>query len=249
MTKRKLLSMFLTEFFTFWLMGNALGILLGCGVHELVIAFQKLLGIAAYRGYTAEYAVNESTCSPFIMPLLLSLVIALVSLIIPIKCIITMKFYKTPSAKKLKRNVKDLRGAFSKITSNRLISVITAAAMIVAVFSTAFAYCYYTSSGKGKTYLALGMKNVSEQYYKVDDIDLKENNFDCAVTASIPGATFASTLSVYDEDNGVASAQLSSLEEQAETIAWGNYPPDVVCYKADEQFPAMLNDKKGVPYT
>ncbi len=249
MTKRKLLSMFLTEFFTFWLMGNALGILLGCGVHELVIAFQKLLGIAAYRGYTAEYAVNESTCSPFIMPLLLSLVIALVSLIIPIKCIITMKFYKTPSAKKLKRNVKDLRGAFSKITSNRLISVITAAAMIVAVFSTAFAYCYYTSSGKGKTYLALGMKNVSEQYYKVDDIDLKENNFDCAVTASIPGATFAGTLSVYDEDNGVTSAQLSSLEEQAETIAWGNYPPDVVCYKADEQFPSMLNDKKGVPYT
>ena len=94
-----LLKIFITEFIILWIIGNALGVALGCTVHELIISLQNMIGIPAYHGYFTEYIISQKTTSPFIMPLVLSLIIAAVSLIFPIKEINSMTYYKNNSAK------------------------------------------------------------------------------------------------------------------------------------------------------
>lgn len=242
MSKRKLLSIFMTEFFVFWIMGNALGVAFGCGVHELLIALQKLLGIPAYRGYVTEYLIGQRTSSPFIMTIALSLVIAVISLIIPLKSIITMKFYKTPTAKKSRRKVGNLRSAFSKMTGNRPQSALICISMAIVIFSTAFGYCYYTQFGKGSTLFSIGKKDVADEYYKVGSVDIKEKDIDCAVTAAIPEVKYASSLAVYDSGYGISADELQPLGDSAELLSWGRYPPGVVAYDINEKAPGLLGN-------
>ncbi len=235
MSKRKLLQIFITEFFIFWFIGNILGIALGCGVHELITALQKLQGIAVYRGYTAEYIIEQRTSSPFILPVSASLMIAAVSLIVPIRSIFSKK---SKSNKRCTKAV-NLRKAFSKITGVKKWAALPCISMAIVIISTVFGYCYYTETDKGSSFFSFGKETVSEAYYKVNGIDLKENGIDCSVTASIPSAL---GLSVYDNEYGITESELASLGKSANCLAWGRYPTDTVIYGKDEKVPPLLND-------
>ncbi len=239
MSKIKLVGIFITEFFAFWIIGNIFGIAFGCGVHELIVFLQKMLGIPAYRGYFTEYIISQRTISPFIMPVALSLIIAAVSVIIPIKNIIKMTYYRKPSAKISRRKAANINSAFSKITGTGFLSVLSCISMVIVIAATVFGYCYYTESGKGTTYLSIGNENVSEQYFKINEINIKENDIDCAVWNNAPsGAGFA----VRNKKYGISPAELASLATSAEVFAWGNYSASTVLYDENAKIPVQLSD-------
>ena len=239
MSKSKLTGIFITEFIAFWIMGNILGIAFGCGVHELIVFLQKMLGIPAYRGYFTEYIISQRTISPFIMPAVLSLIIAAVSIISPIKNIVQMTYYKKPSAKISRRKAANINSAFSKITGTGFLSVLSCFSMVIVIAATVFGYCYYTGSGKGTTYLSIGNENVSEQYFKVGEINIKENNIDCAVWNNTPsGVGFA----VRNKKYGISAAELDSLGSSAEVFAWGSYSASTVLYDENAKIPVQLSD-------
>lgn len=238
MSKKKLLSVFLTEFLIFWIMGNVLGIVLGCGVHELLIFLQKLIGIPAYRGYFVEYIVSQKSASPFLLPLILSLVIAAASLIVPVKSIITMTFYKKPSGIRSRRKVSSLKGVFSKMTGTHAFSMLSCLSMVTVICSTVFGYCYYTGSGKGTTCFSVGNNNTSASYYLAEGIDLKKNDIDCAISAHIP---LSSSLAVYDREYGISASEMQDLGMSAELFSWGSYPSFTVVYDENMEAPQQLS--------
>ncbi len=237
MSKHRLFGMFITEFFLLWMIGNVLGIALGCGVHEIVILFRKLVGIPAYRGYIVEFIVGEITVSPFILPLILSIIIAAVSLIIPIYKIITMTFYKKTSVRRSKKKIKSLNKAFSKITGTGLLTSLSCFSIVMVIIISVFGYCYYTNIGKGKTYFTIGNKNASENYYKIQGINMKKNNLDCTVTANIP---MGNSIAVYDKEYGITAEKISELSETAEVYAWSIYPAYSVIYGENDKLPLKL---------
>ena len=228
MSKRRLFGMFITEFFLFWLIGNIIGIALGCGVHEIVILFRKLIGISAYRGYRVEFIIGEITVSPFILPLVLSLLIALVSLIVPIYKILKMSFYQKAAVKKSKKNASNLYKAFSKITS----TVLSCISIVVVIVISSFGYCYYTNIGKGKTFLTIGNENASGNYYKVQNINMKENDFDCAVISNIPSGN---SIAVYDKEYGITADKIFKISEISDVFAWNVYPAYTVIYGENDE--------------
>lgn len=237
MSKRKLLSIFITEFLIFWIIGNILGIGLGCGVHELIIFLQQKVGISVYRGYIVEYVVAQKTISPFIMPLVLSLVISAISIIVPVKNIIQMKFYKKQGKKKSRSKVNSLNRAFSKMTGTRFLSVLSCVSMIIAICATTFGYCYYTESGKGTTYFSIGEENTEDAYFKVNGINIKENDIDCTVTANIPNGN---EIAVYDKEYGITDSELKNLGSSADLLSWGLYPAFTVVYGENMEAPQKL---------
>lgn len=237
MSKRKLLSIFITEFLIFWIIGNIVGIGLGCGVHELIIFLQQKIGISAFRGYIVEYVVAEKTISPFIMPLVLSLVISAISMAVPVKNIIQMKFYKRQSRKKSRSKVNSLNRAFSKMTGTRFLSVLSCVSMVIAICATAFGYCYYTESGKGTTYFSVGKENTEDAYFKVNGINIKENDIDCTVQANIPNGN---EIAVYDKEYGITDSELKRLGGSAYLLSWGSYPAFTVVYGENMEVPQKL---------
>lgn len=237
MSRKMLLKIFITEFIIFWIIGNALGIALGCAVHELIILLQNLIGIPAYRGYFTEYIVSQRTASPFIIPLVLSLIIAAVALIFPVKEINSMTCFKKSSSKITRRKAKNLSSAFSKITGARFLYALSCISIVIVIFSTAFGYCYYTESGKGSTFFSMGRKNTSAAYYTAEGIDIKENNIDCVISAETPRAD---TLSVYDKEYGISASEAKALSSSAELLSWGTYPAMTVIYDENTEAPKQL---------
>lgn len=237
MSKKMLLKIFITEFIIFWIIGNALGIALGCTVHELIISLQNMIGIPAYHGYFTEYIISQKTTSPFIMPLVLSLIITFVSLIFPIKEINSMTYYKKNSAKIIHRKASTLSSAFSKMTGTRFLSALSCVSIVIVILSTVFGYCYYTESGKGTTYFSIGKENAEAAYYTVDGIDIKENNIDCAISANTP---VADTLAVYDKEYGISNSEIQQLSSSAEVLSWGYYPAMTVIYDENTEAPKQI---------
>lgn len=119
------------------------------------------------------------------MPLVLPLVISVISVAVPVKNVIQMKFYKKQSRKKSRGKVNSLNRAFSKMTGTCFLSALSCVSMVIAICATTFGYCYYTESGKGTTYFSIGKENTEDAYLKVNGINIKENDIDCTVQADI----------------------------------------------------------------
>lgn len=243
MSKRKLFGMFITEFFLIWLIGNVIGIGIGCGVHELVQLARKLMGIPSYRGYFAEFIVDQITSSPFVMPIIMSFIIAVISLIIPIVKIITMSFYQKPTVKKSRRKAKNLRRSFSKITSNRFMNILSALSIAMVITISMFGYCYYTNFGKSKTIMGIGNQNNAAEFYNVNGVNLKETELDFGVSASTP---LGNTIAVFDKEYGITTDNVSRFSEKGTSYAWGTYPPYAVIYEENDEKPPLIG-KKEVP--
>lgn len=237
MSKRKLFGMFITEFFLIWLIGNVIGIGTGCGVHELVQLARKLMGISSYRGYFAEFIVNQVTSSPFVMPIFMSFIVAVISLIIPIAKIITMSFYQKTSVKKSRRKAKNLRSSFSKITSNRFMNVLSALSVAIVISISMFGYCYYTNFGKGKTIMGIGNQNNAAEFYNVNGVNLKETGLDFGISASTP---LGNSIAVYDKEYGISIENVYRLSEKGTLFAWGAYPTYAVIYEENDEKPRSV---------
>lgn len=237
MSKRRLFGMFITEFFLIWLIGNVIGIATGCGVHELVQLARKLMGISSYRGYFAEFIINQVTSSPFVMPIFMSFVVAVVSLIIPIAKIITMSFYQKNSMKKSRRKAKNLRSSFSKIISSRFMNVLSALSVAMVISISMFGYCYYTNFGKGKTIMGIGNQNNAAEFYNVEGVNLKETGLDFGVSASTP---LGNSIAVYDKEYGITTDNVSRLSEKGTSYAWGIYPTYAVIYEENDEKPLSV---------
>lgn len=236
MSKLRLFGIFITEFFLFWLIGSAAGVLAGCTIHELVLFFQRAVGLGAYRGYMAELVVERMTMPPFIMPVILSLIIAAAALIIPVKRIVTMSSYKKPALKGISGRAGSFGRAFSKVTGARFSLLLYFISTSVVVVITLFIYCYYTQSGKGTTYFSWGSEDVSAAYYNVNGIDFKENGIDCSISVYRNGVDF----SISDGGYGITAEELKKLESRADCLAWGQYPA-MICYDKGEKYPEQLN--------
>lgn len=237
-SKRKLISIFITESFLFLIIGIVVGIATACGLHELLIHLQKMIGISAYKGYKAEYIIEQKTNSPFILPIVLSSAIAVVSLIIPIKSIISMTFYKKNMKSKSYGKAKSLNSAYSKITGTRILSIMSAISMIIVICSTVFGYCYYSQLNKGTSYLSTGNTNTEASYYLVNGIDLKKNEIDCFVSANIPKGN---EIAVYEKEYGITAKEEQALEQSASVMAWGLYPALTVVYDNKTESPKQLS--------
>lgn len=235
MSKLRLFGIFITEFFLFWLIGSAAGVLAGCSIHGLALFFQRAVGLGAYRGYIAELVVERMTMSPFIMPLLLSLLIAAAALTIPVKRIVTMSSYKKPALKGISGRARSFGRAFSKVTGARFSLLLYFISTSVVVVITLFIYCYYTQSGKGTTYFSLGSEDVSAAYYNVNGIDFKENGIDCGIYVQMD----RDNMVVLDGGYGVTSDELRELEIRADCLAYGNYNT-MICYDKGEEYPPQL---------
>lgn len=242
-SKRRLIFMFVTEFLLFFVIGVSLGIISACGLHELLIHLQKMLGIAAYRGYTAEYIIELQTNSPFVFPISLSFVIALISLIVPLKNIITMTFYKRANVRRSRQKVNSINSAYSKITGNRLLSVLSALSIVIVICSTVFGYCYYTQTDKGTSYFSPGNANTEAAYYIVKGVDLRANEIDCAVTANIPRC---SGVAVYDKEFGISAAEEKRLSEAADVLAYGSYHADTIIYDSEHKAPPQFSNSAAL---
>lgn len=239
MSKRKLFGMFLTEFFLIWLIGNVIGIGTGCGVHELVQLARKLMGISSYRGYFAEFIVNQVTSSPFVMPIFMSFIVAVISLIIPIAKIITMSFYQKTSVKKSRRKAKNLCSSFSKITNNRFMNVLSALSVAIVISISMFGYCYYTNFGKGKTIMGIGNQNNAAEFYNVNGVNLKETGLDFGVSASTP---LGNSIAVYDKEYGISIDNAYRFSETGISYAWGTYPTYTVIYEENDEKPLSVGN-------
>lgn len=239
MSKRKLLNMFITEFILFWIIGNVLGMALGCGVHELVCGIRNHLGISAYRGYIVEYIVGEMTESPFIKPLLISLAVAAASIILPVIKILRMQFDKNDTVRKSRHKAKTFSGAFSKITNNGILAYLSSFSVIIVIIVSSLGYCYYTNLGKGKSFLSYNLPDAAENIYKVNNIDMKKNELDCAVQANIPSGNLVSVL---DKEYGVTPDKAAKLNKKAAIYAWSEYPAFTVIYDRNEKSINMLDE-------
>lgn len=237
MSRKKLLSVFITEFSLFWIIGTFVGVLLACTLHEILIRFQSLIGLAAYRGYAVEYVINEKTISPFIIPVVMSFIITLLCLIIPIRNIVTITFYRKPHKIKFHRNVSSFNAAYSKMTGRRFLALVSCISITVVMCTAIFGYCYYTQSGKGVSYLSIGKTDTEASYYTVNGVDLKKNNLDCAVTAYIPTAN---DIAVYDKEYGINSTAINDMSKSANIYSWAAYPAFSVIYKENEKVPEQL---------
>jgi hypothetical protein len=176
--------------------------------------------------------------SSFILPVLFSLAIILITLIIPVTKIIKMSFYETKKAKRSGIKVKSFNSAFSKITGTRLLSFITSISMIIVICSTIFGYCYYTQSGKGYSLLSIGNTDTEASYYTVNGIDMKDNKFDCNISVNIPTGN---EIAVYNKEYGINSKELSDLSKNANVLAWSFYPAYTVVYDENQEAPELLN--------
>lgn len=239
MSKLRLFGIFITEFLLFWLIGSAAGVLAGCTIHELVLFFQRAVGLGAYRGYMAELVVERMTMPPFIMPVILSLMIAAAALIIPVKGIAAMSSYKKPALKGISGRVWSFGRAFSKVTGAHFSLPLYFISTSVVVVITLFIYCYYTQSGKGTTYFSWGSEDVSAAYYNVKGIDFKENGIDCSISVYRGMGGTWGDFRVPDGGYGVTAEELKKLESRADCLAWG-YCNAFICYDKGEKYPEQL---------
>lgn len=244
MSRLRLLGIFVTEFFLFWLIGSTAGIVLGCGVHELVLLFWKAAGLGAYRGYFAELVVERITAQPILMPLLLSLIIAAVSLIIPVEGILSMSSYKKTAWKRMPGRVRSFGRAFSKTTGARFTLFLFFASLSVVTGITLFVYCYYSQSGKGTSYFSLGSEDASAAYYKVKDFDYRENGIDCGIYVQMN----SDRVQVPDRGYGVTTEELRKLESRADCLAYGDYNT-LICYDKGEEYPPQLKLLEPLDYS
>ena len=231
LSKKKLINIFLTESLIFLITGTVLGIALACGLHEILLYVQKIIGLSAFRGYTAEYIIELKTKSPFIFPVILSAGIVLVSLIIPVKNIISMSFYKNTNKSKYHRALYSLNSAYSKITGAWIVYFMSAVSTIIVIFSTVSGYCYYSQSDKGTSFFSIGNPNTEASYYLVNGINMKENEIDCFVSSKIPTGN---TLAVFEKKYGISGKEERTLRNNADVLAWGSYPAYTVVYDKSE---------------
>lgn len=232
LSRKKLLNIFFTESLIFLFTGTFLGILFACGIHELFILIQKVMGLIAYRGYTAEYIIELKTHSPFILPVILSSGVVILSLIVPVKSILSMTSGKVPSKKRKKHGTSNsIKSAYSKITGTKLVAVTLSVSTIILIFSTILGYCYYSQSDKGTSYLSIGNSNTEASYYKVRGINLKESEMDCFISSEMP---CGNTLAVFEDKYGISAQEIQKLENNAEVLSWGEYPAFTVIYDKTE---------------
>ena len=90
MSKRQLCRLVLSEIAVGVLAGAVVGVGMACVMHEIQLAYQKTLGLAAYRGYTAEWLVQQVTVSPWLMLLLLTAVMLVGVSVYPVIRILRM---------------------------------------------------------------------------------------------------------------------------------------------------------------
>lgn len=231
-SRNKLLNIFFTESMIFLFTGTFLGIVFACGIHELFIFIQNAIGLTIYRGYTAEYIIEQKTHSPFILPVILSSGIIILSLIVPVKSIFSMTSGKSLSKKKKKHVASNsIKSVYSKITGTKFVAFILSLSVIIVIFSTVLGYCYYSQSDKGTSYLSIGNENTEESYYLVKGINLKKNKMDCFISAEIP---CGNTLAVFENKYGVSAEEEKKLEHNAEVLSWGMYPAYTVIYDKEE---------------
>lgn len=247
MSKKKLCSLFVTEFMIFWIIGNIAGIFVGCLLHGVMILTEQKMGIQAFFGYTAEYIVEKITISPFLMPVLLSAVVAVFSAIIPVTNIFRMNFSGQSGKRRSKRGLhsetSSIHGIFGKIAGNRLLSALSCVSIAVTICAVTFGYCYFTADGKGKTYLTIGQENSQDEYFRINGVDMRKNDIDCVLESNIP---YGNSIAVYDENFGVDGKSVGELEnsENIENLfAWGIYTAYTVVYSDGEKNSKLGKDE------
>jgi len=238
MSKKRLLKMFITEFIMFWIIGNIFGLALGCGVHELVCIIREHIGITALKGYKTEFIIEEMTEDPFIKPLIFSVAVAAASIILPVIRIVRMAFDKNDSVRKTRKKAKTLDKAFSKITDIGILMHLSSVSIIIVIVVSSLGYCYYTNFGKGKSFLSYSIPDSTENIYKVQNVDLRKNDIDCALLSNIP---VGNKISLFNKEYGISSEKISKLSEKADVFAWSEYPACTVVYNKNAEHPLLLN--------
>ena len=238
MSKKRLLILFITEFIMFWIIGNIIGLALGCGVHELVCIIREHIGISAFKGYKTEFIIEEMTEDPFIKPLIISVTVAAAAIILPVIKIVRMAFNKNDTIRKSRKKVRTLDKAFSKITNTGILMYLSAFSIILVIIVSSLGYCYYTNYGKGKSFLSYSIPDSTENIYKVQNIDLRKNSIDCALLSNIP---VGNKISLFNKEYGISSEKISKLNEKADVYAWSEYPACTVVYDKNAEHPMLLN--------
>jgi hypothetical protein len=98
--------------------GTACGIAAGCGIHEVLLSMQNALGQPKYRGYFAEWLVQQQTLSPLPTALLLSAAITAAAMVVPVWRVLHLRAVSSPARVQKSRRCGNSRSAvFSKMFS------------------------------------------------------------------------------------------------------------------------------------
>ena len=245
MSNRSLTGIFLLEFFIFWLIGSIAGILIACGVHEILLAIQSVLGEPRSRGYFADWLVTQRTASPFLLPLMLSALISLLVMIYPIMHVAKLQSIQAAQKRFARRTAsRRLGGLFSRILGGKTIAMLQCVSLVLVLSASMFGYLYYTDSGKGTSYLTLGQADTETNFYVVDNVNLEENEIDCALTGLRPQTNVG--IGIADTSSGISEDAVKTLSGQSKVFAWGVYATDhVVCYDSWKDAPKAISSYRS----
>lgn len=183
-SKGKIYGMYALEGFGFFLQQSVLGILVGCGLYELIYLYQvKFLNMGAYSGFTMSPYVTHDTFNPYVIALLASALVLffayLLSALFPPR-------EKTHFGKRAK--VRGFGGMFRAAFAQPSVTVVQCAALTLICFGSILGYAYFTDAGKTGDFIGPAARPVPSYEIGSRDVgfDLEKDGIAEYYSASLP---------------------------------------------------------------
>ena len=247
MKNSRLAGIFIAESGLLWMTGTACGIAAGCGVHEVLLTMQSALGQPKYRGYFAEWLVQQQTLSPLPTALLLSAAITAASMVVPVWRVLHLRAVSSPARVQKSRRCGNSRSAvFSKMFSCGGISALQCVSLVLVLCASVFAFLYHTGSGKGGNYPFLEYRTDSDSSFFVQNgIDMKQAQIDAVLTGQQPAfQDWGNTGTVC----GITPEIEASLHDLGGVYAWGAYSGSLTVFYANPEDAPPLMEAYRAPY-
>ena len=190
-SKLRIHRMLFLEALLVFVVGTAVGILLGICIYEGIYGLQtNLFHALPYRGYTTEWVVAQKTFPP----VLTAMILTAVGIFLSYAAVITkvsrdMNMTADKGRILSRRNIHTAFGAVSKILSFRAVGVLQIISLVCVIFTSVVCYLYCVNDGKGETVVAqttLSSYFAPKGIYEAESgIDLDKLGCDCYLTADM----------------------------------------------------------------
>ncbi len=202
-SKRQVLRQLFLEWIWLLCSGLILGIVLGCGIYELILFVQnKWLGLSALHSYTAEWAVLQVTKNPFVVAILCTVCTFAIGYLL---YFLRVRFFSKQRLHRRKK-VRSFRKIQSTLSGRPFVKSMQVITLALVLATTSMCYSYYTISGKGDGYFT-DDNFKGDLYYSYGGIQMNDNNVDICLYNTIQNTTGLAVLG----DNGIPADTLDSI--------------------------------------
>jgi|LSQX01.3.fsa_nt_gb ABC-type lipoprotein release transport system permease subunit len=201
----RIISLMVFEWIILFVLGYGIGILIGIGIYEAIIAAQGAFwGLPALKAYNPEWPIKQVTQNPYLVAFVYSFITFLLGY-----AIYFIRFAASNRISVLKhKKIRSFMRIKRILSGDKFTNIMQVAALSLVLFTTTAFYSYYTLEGKGESRFT-DPKLVGDAYYEYAGINMKKSNIDsCIYTVRSPAVNFPMTRNI---DSGIPPQALDII--------------------------------------